>query len=189
MKTSLFASCPSQPSKPLRSGAAALNPCASGARSAAARPGLKTASRHGRGSAGFTLVELMIAVAVTSVLSSVAYPSFMGQVQKVRRSDALVAMMQVQWAQERWRANNTTYGSLSDIGVAGSSAARHYTLQLRGQTENGYEVIATAIGAQARDAQCRHMKLSMSGANTVYVSGPDAGTVNPDTANRQCWML
>ncbi len=142
-----------------------------------------------RASAGFTLIEMMIAVAVVGVLSSIAYPSFMGQVQKVRRTDAVVAAMQVQWAQERWRSNNMAYGSLAQISVNATSAAGHYTLQVNGPSASGYEVLAIATGAQARDANCAFLKLGVQGANTVYASGPDASTGNAAAANRQCWSL
>ena len=73
--------------------------------------------------AGFTLIELMIATSVSGVLSSIAYPSFSGALQKVRRTDALVAMMQVQQAQERWRANNSRYGTLANRRARPSPAA------------------------------------------------------------------
>lgn len=155
----------------------------------AALPGRLQVSSPRRAAAGFTLVEMMITVAVAGILSGVAYPSFIDQVQKVRRSDALVAMMQVQWAQERWRANQPAYGSLAEIGVPAASTAGHYSLQIGSVTGSSYEVLATASGPQARDAQCRHMKLSLSGHNTVYASGPDAALANTNTANRQCWML
>ena len=149
----------------------------------------RRAPRVRRAAAGFTLIEMMIAVSVAGVLSSVAYPSFVGQVQKVRRTDAVVAMMQVQWAQERWRSNNTAYGSLADIGANATSPAGYYTLQVSANNTSGYEVLATAVGAQARDTNCVQMKLSMQGANTVYASGPDAGVGNAAAANRQCWSL
>jgi prepilin-type N-terminal cleavage/methylation domain-containing protein len=42
---------------------------------------------------GFTLIDLMICVAVIGVLSTVAYPAFSSTVSKSRRSDALVALM------------------------------------------------------------------------------------------------
>jgi type IV pilus assembly protein PilE len=156
---------------------------------AAALPHAKTAPKARRGAAGFTLIEMMIAVAVAGVLSSVAYPSFVGQVQKVRRTDAVVAMMQVQWAQERWRSNNTAYGSLAEIGTNANSPAGYYTLQVSGNSASGYDVLATAVGGQARDTNCAQMKLSMQGANTVYASGPDASVGNAAAANRQCWSL
>ena len=142
-----------------------------------------------RASAGFTLIEMMIVTAIAGVLSSVAYPSFMGQVQKARRTDAVVAAMQVQWAQERWRSNNMAYGSLAEIGMSATSPAGHYTLQLGSPSASGYEVLVTATGAQARDANCAFLRLAMQGANTVYASGPDAGTGNAAAANRQCWSL
>ena len=56
-------------------------------------------------------------------------------------------------------------------------------------TASGYEVLALATGAQARDAHCTHLKLAMQGANPVYTSGPDANAANTPAANRQCWSL
>ena len=149
----------------------------------------KMASRARHAAAGFTLIELMIAVAVAGVLSSVAYPSFMDQVQRVRRSDAVVTMMQVQWAQERWRANSTAYGTMAQIGMGTTSTAGHYTLQMSANTESGYEILAMATGPQARDTTCANLKLSMQGANPVFTSGPDASATNPVDTNRRCWSL
>jgi type IV pilus assembly protein PilE len=139
--------------------------------------------------AGFTLIEMLVTMGIAGVLSSVAYPSFMGQVQKARRADVLVAMLNVQMAQERWRSNNRSYGSLSDIAVPSVSGARHYTLQISAATESGYDVMATATGVQSRDSACRYMKLSVASAELVYASGADATTANPAAANRLCWNL
>lgn len=145
------------------------------------------AARHT--AAGFTLIETLVAMAVAAVLSGIAYPSFEGQVQRVRRSDALVSMMLVQLAQERWRANGGAYGSLAEIGSPGRSTAGHYTLQMTAADALGYEVLASATGTQARDARCRHLKLSMAGGNAVHASGPDATVANPAELNRTCWSL
>jgi type IV pilus assembly protein PilE len=138
---------------------------------------------------GFTLIELMIGVSVVGILSSVALPTFESQLQRSRRADVLVAMMQIQMAQERWRSNGTSYGSLADLGVPAVSAAKHYTLVVNPVGTDGYEAIATAGGAQARDTACRHMKLSATGMNLVYASGNDASFANADGANRACWKL
>jgi type IV pilus assembly protein PilE len=140
--------------------------------------------RKGR---GFTLVELMLVVAVAGILSSVAYPSFMAQLQKIRRSDALVSLLQLQAAQERWRSNNLSYASLAEIAIGATSTAGHYALQVTAHFETGYEVLATAQGAQANDTQCRHLRLRIEGGNLVQSSGPDAATSNPQPVNRQCW--
>ena len=138
---------------------------------------------------GFTLIELMITVSIAGILSSVALPSFESQLQKARRSDVLLAAMQVQAAQERFRSNAASYGSLVEIGVPATTTAHHYTLQITAYTADGYELLAAATGAQARDANCRHMRLTATGMNLSYGSGPDTALANPADANRKCWNL
>jgi type IV pilus assembly protein PilE len=145
--------------------------------------------RHLPRQRGFTVLEMLVAMALAGVLSSLAYPSFEGVLQKARRSDALVALMQVQAAQERWRANQRAYGSLADIGVGPRSAAGHYTLQVLANDSDRYEVVAQATGAQARDASCRMLRLSLDSATVTYSSGPDTAQPNPQAVNRRCWNL
>ena len=152
----------------------------------ACRLGNATAHRFAQ---GFTLIELMLVVAVAGVLSGVAYPSFMGQLQKIRRADALVSILQVQAAQERWRANNLAYGTLTEVGVAATSAAGHYTLQITAPSSNGYEIVAVATGSQAHDTACRSLRLRVEGGNLIQTSGIDAATTNAPQQNRQCWIV
>jgi type IV pilus assembly protein PilE len=142
-----------------------------------------------RCSRGFTLIELMLVVAVAGILSGVAYPSFMGQLQKIRRADALVAFLQVQAAQERWRSNNPSYGTAAQLGFGATSSAGHYAIRVDTPSELSYEVLASAQGAQAHDAPCRYLKLRSEGGNLIQASGPDTGTNNTASANRQCWSL
>ena len=152
-----------------------------------ARCGGQSASR--RAAKGFTLIELMMVMSVGGILSSVAYPSFMDQLHKIRRSDALVSMLQAQAAQERWRANHLDYGSAAEIGLAANSAAGHYRLQVTAESETGYEILATAQGSQAHDSTCRHLRLRVEGGNPIHSSGPTEAVANGVLANRQCWSL
>ncbi|MEO7056219.1 MAG: type IV pilin protein, partial [Caldimonas sp.] len=66
---------------------------------------------------GFTLIETMVTVGIAGVLSSIAYPPLEGHVLRARRTDALVTLMQAQLAQERYRAEHRSYGSLAETGV------------------------------------------------------------------------
>lgn len=136
---------------------------------------------------GFTLIETMVAVGIAGVLSSVAYPNLEGHLLKARRTDGLVALMQAQLAQERYRANNASYGSLADAGVHAVSSAGLYTVQVTSHGADGYVVLASAAGAQARDASCRHLRLTLADATLAYASGADATTANGDALNRKCW--
>src|SRR3954462_4196785 len=125
------------------------------------RPALNDRIPSSRRARGFTLIESLVAVAITGVLSSIAFPSVEAQLQRARRSDALVALMQAQLAEERHRANNSGYGSLADLGLRDTSPASHYRLQAAVNASGGYELVAGAAGAQARDRNCRYLRLSL----------------------------
>lgn len=153
----------------------------------AAGPAVVVSRRNA--SRGFTLIETMVALAVTGVLSSVALPSFEGQVQKARRADVLVSMMQVQMAEERWRSNNASYGSLAEVGAPAASASGYYALQVTAADADGFVVMANAVGVQSRDLNCRHLQFSVVGSNVTQASGPDANVANPTEPNRKCWNL
>ncbi len=142
-----------------------------------------------RRNAGFTLVEMMIATSVSGVLASIAYPGYSGVVQKLRRTEALVSMIQVQQAQERWRSGNGRYGSLAEVGADRAVAGRSYAFSVESASSSGYEVLAVASGAQARDSSCRYLRLVVDGGNVSTLSGATDATDNPSQANRKCWNL
>ena len=142
-----------------------------------------------RRAAGFTLIETLAAVSIAGVLASIAYPSFEAPIQKARRTDALVALMQLQMAEARWHSYHRRYATLDELGAASVSANRHYTLQVVSVDDDGFALRATATGLQARDQACRYLTLSVSGANVVQASGPTAQAANPADANRRCWGL
>ena len=83
---------------------------------------------------GFTLVEMLCAVVVASVLSSIAYPSFLGVVHRARRAEALVVLMQVQMAQERYRADHPTYGLCAGLYTRDLSRALRLSNRLQSGT-------------------------------------------------------
>lgn len=128
---------------------------------------------------GFTLIELMIVVAIVGILAAIAYPSFTGYVREARRADAIAAITRVQLAQEKYRANHTTYSSsLADLGVPETSPEGYYTITIESPTATGYTVKATAVTGttQASDTGCTVM--------TMVVSG---GSAAPATGNASCW--
>ena len=52
----------------------------------------------------------------------------------------------------------------------------------------GYTLLASATGAQARDANCRHLRVSVDRGTTVRASGPTAETTNAAATNERCWQ-
>lgn len=146
----------------------------------------RTAFRR-RAVAGFSLVEVMVATSLSGVLASVAYPSFTGSLQKARRSEALVALMQVQQAEERFRANGSRYGSLDEIGVAAAVPGGRYEVGVESAAASGYVATAVARGTQASDAACRHLQVSVEAGGWTLRSGATAAADNDEAANRRCW--
>ncbi|MEP7138123.1 MAG: type IV pilin protein [Caldimonas sp.] len=136
---------------------------------------------------GFTLIETLVTVAIAGVLSSIAYPNLEGHVLRARRTDGLVAILQAQLAQERYRANNAGYGTLAEAGLRGVSAAGLYTVQVVAPSADSYVIVASANGAQARDTGCRFLRLTQADATLSYASGTDATAANDGAANRKCW--
>lgn len=140
-----------------------------------------------RGSRGFTLIEIVTVLGVASVLSSLAWPSFQGSLQKARRAEAMMAMAQVQIAQERWYANRGRYGSLEELRLPARTSAGHYQISIAEADAQGYVAVALASGAQAGDAACRQLRLTVAGGATTHASGIDDRTANDTAANRRCW--
>ncbi len=148
-------------------------------------PRYRASQRRSQG--GFSLVEVLCVTAVIAVLAGISWPSFASSVFKARRSDALAALLQIQLAQERFRADNASYGSLAQLGHRDASTLGFYNLRVIGSSNSGYELLASATGAQAGDTVCRHLRLRVDGSTLTYASGDDTFTRNPAAANRRCW--
>lgn len=116
--------------------------------------------RHPR---GFTLVELMVVVAVIAILSAVAVPSYRRYGLRARRADAHQALWNAAMAQERYYAAHNRYGSLTEIGFKKDTSEKgYYRLRSSGDAKGTYfQVTAIPVpgGPQAKD-NCTAMAIN-----------------------------
>lgn len=134
---------------------------------------------------GWTLSEMMIALALMAILAALAMPSFNQQQRQARRTDARQALQQVQLEQARWRGQHEQHaGQLSSLGWSSDrSALGHYQIAIEESSSQGYTLKATPVGSQARDTACNPMRLQLvDNALLILSSGTDLQT---DTA--KCW--
>lgn len=116
---------------------------------------------------GFTLTELMIAVAIVGILAAIAYPSYIDSVRKSRRPLAKSALLEVAQREEAYYARKAAYatalGALGYTGLVGGklpvkddSGVTRYQLSISAATagcpvNSCYSLEAEAVGDQAND--------------------------------------
>ncbi|MDE2203449.1 MAG: type IV pilin protein [Burkholderiaceae bacterium] len=137
-----------------------------------------------RGSArprGFTLVELMITVAIVGILAVIAYPSFTSYIQKSRRADGKAALLAAAQKMEQYRSLSNTYAGAT-LGASGVYASRsengYYALSFSvAPTQTLYTIQAAPQGGQATDA-CGTFSYDQAGNKAV-----SGGTLTASS----CW--
>ena len=136
---------------------------------------------------GFSLMELMIVIAVLGILVTIAYPSYQSMAQQSRRADAQNALLALQMAQTRFRGNCPHYaqniGTTNTCGASpGTSTVDapsvsqeglyQLTVQANSATGNAYTLQATPQGAQAGDTACSPITLTVNAANPQGLREP-----------------
>ncbi|WP_018717332.1 type IV pilin protein [Arhodomonas aquaeolei] len=143
-----------------------------------------------RSVAGFTLIELMIVVAVLAIIAAIAYPTYQGQVQASRRADGKSMLMQVMHAEERYYTENYSYttdlddsGDGGELGLndGGASAGNvlsddeFYEISASGCGSGIGECVqltASRRGAQQADTECGNLTMDSLGNRGNTGSAP-----------------
>src|ERR1700730_15335064 len=152
---------------------------------------LRTAARSSR-PGGFSLIELMVVVAIATILFAVAVPSYLTYVRQSRRTEARSAVLDLAGREERFfSTNGATYSvTPAQLGYAALPAvigSGYY--QLAGCSPAcdpsavpapSYPVTAANAGGQTRDRQCSSFSVDSSGRQSAADStGADA--------TQYCW--
>ena len=147
-------------------------------------PTQRYASYGRRHSAGFTLMELMVAAAIVGILAAIAIPAYTQSVAKTNRRAAQVCLASFATHMERYYTTNLAYNqtpsgvamntaALQALGLDCASAANtggsySYSFDTGTPTASTYTLLATPTGRQAtRDARCGTLILDQAGVRGV----------------------
>lgn len=106
-------------------------------------------------SAGFTLIEVMIAVVVLSLVLAWAIPNYQTMVLKSHRKDMQGQMLELAAEQEQYRSLNGVYQAQSSV----TSDNGRYNVVVTLSSSLGYLISATATGVQANDSGCTSLSV------------------------------
>lgn len=128
---------------------------------------------------GFTLIELMITVAIVAILATIAATSYTHQVQQSRRTDARSALLDLAGREEKLFSTVNAYSSTAtDLGYVGvfpvTVGSGYYQVTVTvpdpaqaALTPTTYIITATPIGPQASDVTCTSLSVNQLGVQSA----------------------
>ncbi len=135
--------------------------------------------------AGFTLIEVMIVVAIVGILAAIALPAYTDYIRRGRIPEATSALAAFQGRMEQWFQDAKSYnptGTTSGCGVAGSTM-KYFTVSCTSNNASTYT--ATAAGINGGPMSGFSYTIDQDGNKTSTITGVSGWTA---ASPNNCWV-
>lgn len=137
---------------------------------------------------GFSLIEILIVIAIIGILFSIAMPSYDGSVQRGRRADAVETLLSLALKQEQYFAQQETYttniGNLPGVASSSYSTQEYYSISMTagptGSIATSFKLLASARGPQSSDTDCSTFSIDSTNNKIALKSDNSSNT-------DRCW--
>lgn len=129
---------------------------------------------------GFTLIELMIVVAIVAILASIAYPAYTSSILKGKRAEGRTALSELMQQQERFMTQNNSYCAFSNTGGTTAATAGCTTVPFKtysGDTLAKAAYYLSAAACPPATTTASAMKECVQVSAVPIRSDPEAGTL------------
>lgn len=116
----------------------------------------------------FTLIELIVVLAIICILASIGYPCYRNYMIEARRNNTVIALMNLAARMEQYYTDNHTYLGASFKNLRISNNNDFYHLKIAAETDTTYLIEGIPVGVQAKaDKKCGTLILNQLGEKSV----------------------
>ncbi len=135
-------------------------------------------------SKGFTLIELMVTVAIVAILASIALPAYGRYVQRGKVPEAINGLAAMRVSMEQWYQDRRTYQAVPAAGTACGVAvptSKYFTFACTAGTADTYSITATGVATSGMSGFVYTVNEVNAKSSTITATGW--------TGNAACWAI